>query len=210
MSRYLAGRILQGIPVLLVVATITFALLRVIPGGPFDREKTLPPEILQNIEARYHLDEPLLQQYLRYLQGIAKGDLGPSYKYVGRDVSQILADAFPVSVQLGGVALVLALTCGISAGLAAGVRRGSASDRGLALLAILGMSVPSFVLGAALILILGLWLGWLPAGLWEGPRYVVLPALTLAAAPAAYIARLTRTSVLDVVDLDFILSLIHI
>ncbi|MEE2703676.1 MAG: ABC transporter permease [Myxococcota bacterium] len=202
--RYAALRLLQGIPVLLVVATITFALLRVIPGGPFDREKTLPPEILRNVEARYHLDESLPRQYLRYLGGILGGDLGPSYKYLGRDVTQILADAFPVSIGLGSAALAIALLFGVSAGLAGGVRRGRAPDRVLGTLAILGMSVPSFVLGAALILGLGLWLGWLPAGLWEGPLYVVLPAITLAAAPAAYIARLTRSSVLDVIDMDFV------
>lgn len=204
MNRYLVLRVLQGIPVLLVVATITFGLLRVIPGGPFDREKTLPPEILRNVEARYHLDEPLAQQYLRYLGGILRGDLGPSYKYLGRDVTQILADAFPVSVALGSAALAISLLFGISAGLASGVRRGRIPDRLLGMLAVAAMSVPSFVLGAGLILSFGLGLGWFPAGLWEGPRFAVLPALTLAAAPAAYIARLTRSSVLDVMDMDFV------
>ncbi len=204
MIRYAALRLLQGVPVLLVVATITFALLRVIPGGPFDREKTLPPEILRNVEARYHLDEPVARQYLRYLGGILTGDLGPSYKYLGRDVTQILADAFPVSMELGSAALAISLLFGVSAGLAGAVRRGRAPDRVLGMLAVVGMSLPSFVLGAGLILGFGLWLGWLPAGLWEGPLSVVLPAITLAAAPAAYIARLTRSSVLDVIDMDFV------
>jgi len=202
--RYAALRLLQGIPVLLIVATVTFALLRVLPGGPFDREKTLPPEILRNVEARYHLDEALHRQYLRYLGGILSGDLGPSYKYLGRDVADILTDAFPVSVQLGAVALVLSFSLGVGAGLLAGVRVGSFQDRSLMLLAVLGISVPSFVLGAGLVLVFGLALGWLPAGLWEGISYVVLPAITLAALPAAYIAQLTRASVLEVAGLDYV------
>jgi oligopeptide transport system permease protein len=204
MIRYALLRLLQGIPVLLIVATVTFTLLRVLPGGPFDREKTLPPEILRNVEARYHLDEPLHRQYLRYLGGILSGDLGPSYKYLGRDVADILSDAFPVSVQLGSVALVLSFGLGVGAGLLAGVRVGSFQDRSLMLLAVLGISLPSFVLGAGLVLLVGLALGWLPAGLWEGISYVVLPAITLAALPTAYIAQLTRASVLEVAGLDYV------
>ncbi len=204
MIRYTALRLLQGIPVLLVVATVTFALLRFLPGGPFDREKALPPEILHNIEARYRLDEPVWVQYASYLGGLARGDFGPSYKYVGRDVGDILAEALPVSALLGSLALLLALGGGVSIGLAAGVRSGAPLDRAVMLLSVLGVSVPSFVLGAALMLGAGLWLRWLPAGLWEGPAYVVLPAITLAALPLAYIAQLTRTSVIDVVDLDYV------
>ena len=204
MIRYTALRLLQGIPVMLAVATVTFALLRFLPGGPFDREKALPPEILRNIEARYRLDEPVWVQYASYVGGLARGDFGPSYKYVGRDVGDILAEALPVSALLGSVALLLALGGGVSIGLAAGVRSGSPLDRGVMLLSVLGVSVPSFVLGAALMLGAGLWLRWLPAGLWEGPAYVVLPAITLAALPLAYIAQLTRTSVIDVVDLDYV------
>ena len=204
MIRYTALRLLQGIPVLLVVATVTFTLLRFLPGGPFDREKALPPEILRNIEARYQLDEPVWVQYASYLGGLARGDFGPSYKYVGRDVGDILAEALPVSALLGSVALLLALGGGVSIGLAAGVRSGAPLDRAVMLLSVLGVSVPSFVLGAALMLGAGLWLRWLPAGLWEGPAYVVLPAVTLAALPLAYIAQLTRASVIDVVDLDYV------
>jgi oligopeptide transport system permease protein len=202
--RYTVGRLLQGIPVLLVVATVTFALLRLLPGGPFDREKALPPAIRANIEARYHLDEPLARQYLRYLGGIVQGDLGPSYKYPGRDVADILADSLPVSVQLGALALLISLALGVGAGLTAGMRGGSALDRTLMGATLLGVSVPSFVLGAALVLGVALGLGWPPAGLWEGPSYAILPALTLAALPTAYVAQLTRTSVLEVVGRDFV------
>jgi oligopeptide transport system permease protein len=202
--RYALWRVLQGIPVLLIVASITFALLRFLPGGPFEREKALPPEILRNIEARYHLDEPLGRQYLRYLADLARGDLGPSYKYVGRDVSQILGEALPVSLLLGAVAFVLACVFGVAMGLLAAVWRGSAADRGIMLLALFGVSMPSFVLAAVLVLGVGLGLGWLPAALWEGPLYAVLPAITLAALPTAYVAQLTRTSVIEVIDLDHV------
>ncbi len=124
MTRYVFGRLLQGALVLWVVATVTFGQLRLLPGGPFDREKVLPPEILRNVEARYHLDAPLLEQYARYLARLAQGDLGPSYKYVGRDVSDILRDALPVSIQLGGLALALAIGLGVAVGLLAGTHRG--------------------------------------------------------------------------------------
>ncbi|MFQ5697809.1 MAG: ABC transporter permease [Myxococcota bacterium] len=204
MIRYTLSRLAQVIPVLLTVATVTFALLRFLPGGPFDREKALPPEVMRNIEARYHLDAPIGEQYLRYLAGLARGDLGPSYKYVGRDVAEILADAIPVSAVLGSLALVLAVSVGVPLGLAAGVRAGSRVDRALQGVALLGLSVPSFVLGAGLILGIALGLGWLPAALWEGPSYALLPAITLAALPATYLAQLTRASVIEVMDLDFV------
>jgi oligopeptide transport system permease protein len=202
--RYTAARLLQAIPVLLVVATVTFALLRLLPGGPFDREKALPPAILANIEARYHLDEPVARQYARYLAGLVRGDFGPSYKYPGRDVADILRDSFPVSIQLGAAALVLAMLLGVGAGLAAGMRAGTVQDRAIIGLTLLGISVPSFVLGAALVLGVALRVGWPPAGLWESPAYAVLPALTLAAFPTAYIAQLTRTSVIEVAGRDFV------
>jgi len=202
--RYTAARLLQAIPVLLVVATVTFALLRLLPGGPFDREKALPPVILANIEARYHLDEPVARQYARYLAGLVRGDFGPSYKYPGRDVADILRDSFPVSIQLGAAALVLAMLLGVGAGLAAGMRAGTLQDRAIIGLTLLGISVPSFVLGAALVLGVALRFGWPPAGLWESPAYALLPALTLAAFPTAYIAQLTRTSVIEVAGRDFV------
>jgi oligopeptide transport system permease protein len=202
--RYVALRLLQGAGVLLVVATLTFALLRTLPGGPFDRDKALPPEILRNIEARYHLDESLPRQYARYLGGLLQGDLGPSYKYVGRDVGAILAEALPVSFVLGGIALLIAGVVGVGIGLLAGARSGSWLDRIVMALSLVGVSLPGFVLGAILVLGVGLGLGWLPAALWESPWHVVLPALTLAALPTAYLAQLTRTSVLEVVERDFV------
>ncbi len=204
MIRYVAGRLLAFVPVLWVVATLTFALLRFLPGGPFDKEKTLPPEILRNLERRYALDGTLTEQYVDYLGRLARLDLGPSYKYVGRDVSDILADALPVSIELGLLALLIALAGGISLGLAAGARNGSALDRSIGVLTLLGVSAPSFVIGAGLILGVALGLDWLPAGLWEGPLYAILPALTLAALPLAYIAQLTRAQVVTVMDQDYV------
>lgn len=204
MIRYTLSRLAQSIPVLLTVATVTFALLRFLPGGPFDREKVLPPEVLRNIEARYHLDAPIAEQYLRYLGGLVRADLGPSYKYLGRDVDDILADAIPVSAVLGGLALLLSVGVGVPLGLAAGARAGSRLDRAIQGATLLGLSVPNFVLGAGLILGFALGLGWLPAALWDGPSYALLPAITLAALPATYLAQLTRASVIEVMDLDFV------
>ncbi len=204
MIRHVLGRVLASVPVLWLVATLTFALLRFLPGGPFDKERTLPPEILRNLERRYALDGTLAEQYVDYLRRITHFDLGPSYKYVGRDVADILADALPVSVELGLVALAIALAGGVGLGLAAGTRRDTGVDRAIALGSLVGVSAPSFVIGASLILGVGLYLNWLPAGLWEGPRYAILPALTLAALPLAYIAQLTRAQVIAVMDQDYV------
>ncbi len=204
MIRYAIGRVLAGVVVLWVVATLTFALLRFLPGGPFDKERSLPPEIMRNLERRYALEGTLTEQYLDYLARLAHGDLGPSYKYVGRDVVDILRDAVPVSLELGALAFALAVGGGISLGLAAGARRDSRVDRAVALGSLVGVSAPSFVIGAGLILVFGLGLQWLPAGLWEGPQYAVLPACTLAALPMAYAAQLTRAQVVAVMEQDYV------
>jgi oligopeptide transport system permease protein len=204
MIRYVGLRVIQGAAILLAVATITFVLLRFLPGGPFDRDKALPPEIRRNVEARYALDRPLAEQYARYLAGLVRGDLGPSYKYVGRDVREIIAEGLPVSAGLGALALGLALVGGIGMGLVAGSRPGSALDRAVMLISVLGISVPSFVLAAALVYGLALRLGAFPAGLWEGPEHAVLPTLALAALPLATIAQLARVSVIEVARLDFV------
>jgi oligopeptide transport system permease protein len=202
--RYAIGRVLAGVAVLWVVATLTFALLRFLPGGPFDKERSLPPEIMRNLAHRYALEGTLTEQYFDYLARLAHGDLGPSYKYVGRDVADILRDAVPVSLELGALAFALAVGGGISLGLAAGARRDSLTDRAVALGSLLGVSAPSFVIGAGLILVFGLGLRWFPAGLWEGPLYAVLPACTLAALPMAYAAQLTRAQVVAVMEQDYV------
>ncbi len=197
-------RALWSIPVLLIVATLTFVMVRIVPGGPFDAEKNLPPEIVANIKAKYHLDKPVLEQYLLYMGRLAHGDLGVSYKYVNRTVNDILGNALPVSAQLGFLGLVIAILIGVPLGTIAAVRRGTSSDIGAMLIATIGISVPSFLVGSLLIFVFGISLKILPVGLWEGPRHMILPALTLAASPAAYLARLTRASVLEVLEKDWV------
>lgn len=204
MLGYFFKRILHGLPVILVVATLTFLILRVVPGGPFDRDKKLPPEIIANIEAKYHLDKPLAQQYLLYLKQAMKGDLGPSYKYVGRNVSDILKETFPVSLTLGLCAVLVTLVLGIPAGVLAVVGRDTWVDRCCIFFATLGISLPSFVIGTLLILVFSHQLQWLPPALWEGPRHIVMPAFALGAGFAGYIARLTRSTLLEVMEQDFI------
>lgn len=204
MLGYLLKRILHGIPVILVVATLTFLIMRVVPGGPFDRDKKLPPEIVANIEAKYHLDRPVLEQYLLYLGQAVQGDLGPSYKYVGRNVSDILAETFPVSLTLGLCAVLVTLGLGIPAGVISAARRDTGIDRACIFLATLGISLPSFVMGTLLILLFSHKWHLLPPALWEGPKYVLMPAFALGAGFAGYIARLLRSNLLEVLSADYI------
>jgi oligopeptide transport system permease protein len=201
---FLIKRLIQGLIVLWVVATLTFILLRLAPGGPFDRERKLPPEVLANIEAKYHLDEPLSRQYLRYLAGILHLDLGPSYKYLDRGVKEIISDTLPTSVLLGLLALVFALMVSFPTGLIAAYFRNSWIDRFALLTATLGISVPNFILGALLIWLFALQLGWLQAGRWDSAASMILPTVTLGAAPAAYIAALLRSTLIEALGEDFI------
>ena len=153
MIRFVIRRILWGVPVLLIVATITFGILHVVPGGPFDQEKKLPPEIQANVEAKYHLNQPVWRQYVFYLESLLQGDLGPSYKYLGRSVSDIISDTFPVSMQLGLFAVLLAILLGVTAGIFAASHPDSGWDRLLMFLSTSGIAIPSFVLSAALVLV---------------------------------------------------------
>lgn len=204
MLALLIKRMLTAIPVLLVVATLTFFLMRMVPGGPFDADKNLPPAIVANLNAKYQLDKPVAQQYVTYLSRVARGDLGISYKYLNRTVRDILGEAMPVSIQLGFTALVLAVLIGVPLGTIAAVNRGSWIDVTAMFLSTAGISVPGFVIGAFLIFIFGVWLKVLPVALWETPWHMVLPSLTLAFSPAAYLARLTRASVLEVLEKDWV------
>lgn len=204
MLRFFFRRVLLGIPVLMTVATLTFVIMHLVPGGPFDGDKILPPEIIANIEAKYHLDEPLEVQYLLYMKQLLQGDLGPSYKYIGRDVSDILRDTFPVSFTLGMCAVLVVLGLGLPAGVISAYWKNSLLDRSILLFAAMGISVPSFVLGAVSVWIFSHQWHVLPPALWEGPQYMILPAFALGAGFAGYIARLTRTTVLDVLESDYI------
>jgi oligopeptide transport system permease protein len=204
MLSFLLKRLLHGVAVLWVVTTLTFVLLRLAPGGPFDRERRLPPEVLANIEAKYHLDEPLLAQYFRYMAGMIYGDLGPSYKYVDRGVNEIIAETLPTSAVLGLLAVAFTLIVSFPAGLLAAYFRDSWLDRLSMLTATLGISVPHFVLGALLIWLFALQLGWLQAGRWDNVTSIILPTITLGAAPAAYVAGLLRGTLIDTLTEDFI------
>jgi oligopeptide transport system permease protein len=200
----LLKRFLHGLIVLWVVATLTFLLLRLAPGGPFDSDRKLPPEVIANLEAKYHLDEPVWKQYLRYLTGIARGDLGPSYKYLDRDVTQIIADTLPTSALLGGLAVLFALLVSFPTGLLAAYYRDSIVDRFCMFVSTLGISLPNFILGALLIWIVALNLGWLYAARWDQWSSAILPMMTLGAAPAAYLAALLRSTLIDTFGEDFV------
>ena len=204
MLTFLLKRLFHGLAVIWVVATLTIILLRLAPGGPLDRERKLPLEVLANIEAKYHLDEPLFRQYLRYLTGILHADLGPSYKYLDRGVKEIILDTLPTSVFLGLLALVFALMVSFPTGLIAAYFRNSWIDRLALLTATLGISVPHFILGALLIWLFALQLGWLQAGRWDSAASMILPMVTLGAAPAAYIAALLRSTLIEALGEDFI------
>lgn len=204
MFGFILKRALSMIPVLWIVATITFMLVRIVPGGPFDADKNLPPEIVANIKAKYHLDKPVHEQYLLYMSRLAHGDLGVSYKYVNRTVNDILTDALPVSIELGTMGLLLAVCLGIPLGTIAAVRRGSIFDHAAMLISTAGISVPTFVIGAFLIFVFGIWLKLVPVALWESFHHMLLPALTLSLSPAAYLARLTRASVLEIMEKDWV------
>jgi oligopeptide transport system permease protein len=192
------------LPLLWLIATATFLLMRLLPGGPFDAEKNLPPEIMANLKAKYHLDRPLIEQYGYYLQRLAKGDLGMSYKYLDRSVNDILSSAFPVSLVLGTVALILAISVGMPLGVVAATRRGTIVDALCMAVSTIGVSLPGFVMGALLIFVFGIWLKILPVALWESGWHIILPAITLACGPTAYIARLTRASILQVLEMDWV------
>ncbi len=200
----LLKRSVHGLIVLWVVATFTFVLLRLAPGGPFDSDRKLPPEVLANLEAKYHLNEPLLVQYIRHLGGIVRGDLGPSFKYLDRGVSQIIRETLPTSALLGVLALAFTVLVAFPIGLLAAYYRGSFVDRWCLLLATLGISLPNFILGALLIWLVALELGWLQAGRWDDWRSVILPTITLGAAPAAYLSALLRSTLIESLSEDFI------
>lgn len=204
MSRYLLRRLSHSLAVLWVVATITFVLMRVTPGGPFDREKRLPPQVLANIAAKYHLDEPLISQYLRYMTGLIQGDLGPSYKYLDRTVRDIIISTLPVSALLGILALAFAVIVSFPAGLLAAYYHNSWTDRWCLFLATLGISLPNFILGGLLIWIFSLQLGWFQAGRWGTLSSIVLPTITLGSSAAAYLTYLLRSTLIDTLGADFI------
>ena len=204
MLAYIIKRIFNAVLVLWVVITITFGLMHAIPGGPFTVEKSLPPVVLKSIEERYKLNDPLYKQYGDYLTNLVHGDLGPSFKYPGRSVNDIIKDGFPVSFQLGMEAVLIAVIIGIPAGVLAAVKQGKWQDHAVNFCTTLGVAVPSFVVAALLIYVLSTKLHLLPSAMWEGWQYQIMPALALSGMPMSFIARLTRSSMLDVLGQDYI------
>lgn len=204
MARFVLRRLLEFIPVMFVIVTLTFFLVRLAPGGPFDAEKAVSVEALRQIHAHYNLDAPLHRQYLDYVRGLLHGDLGPSLKRPSRSVTEWIAIKFPVSLELGAYGLIVALALGLPAGIVAGWRPNTWSDHVPMALAMSGICVPNFVLGPLLVLVFAVHLGWFPVALWEVPSDKILPAVTLGAIYAAYVARLCRTGLLEVLSQDFI------
>lgn len=206
MFRYALLRILGAIPTLFLVVAIAFLMVHAAPGGPFDAERVLPADIERNIERAYHLDEPLSQQFKRYVSGLWRFDFGPSYVYRDYDVSELISNAFPISLQLGLLAMLVALFLGIGAGLTAALRRNTILDRLVTGVAMTGISIPVFVVAPVLVLVFAVKLNWLPAS-WTGGNNasrLVLPVLALALPQIAYIARLTRGSMITVLKSDFV------
>ncbi|HMN68648.1 MAG TPA: ABC transporter permease [Bdellovibrionales bacterium] len=204
MTMFVVKRLLEAVFVVFVIATMTFLLMRVLPGGPFDSEKALPPEVMENLNKKYKLNDPIFSQYLDYMGGLLVGDLGQSYKYTSRGITSIIAESLPNSIQLGVYALIISYLIGIPIGVIAGWKRGSRLDFSSMMVAISGQSLPSFLVAPIFILVFAKWLGWLEPALWEGPAYYVIPMVVLGIRPAAVIARLTRASVLEVIHSDYI------
>ena len=222
MTRFIVRRILGSIPVLLALTFVVFALMRAIPGGPFEfvGDKSLPPSVVENLRAKYHLDDPLWKQFVDYIWDLLHFDFGPSYQYRNLTVNDIIRGSLPVSVQLGALALALALLIGIPAGILAALKQNSLLDYISTFVAILGVSIPSMVLGPLLIWVFALKLNWFPVALWGAERpfflgfipkptpkffiHAILPVAALGTRLSASIARLTRASLLQVIREDYI------
>ena len=204
MIRLLLRRLLELVPTVLVIVVASFALVRLAPGSPFSSEKEIPAEIRQKLEAKYGFDKPLPEQFIRYIGNLLKGDLGLSTKYPQRTVNEIIANGFPVSLTLAAVALLWSLLVGITAGIIGAIRQNTVWDYTAMTAALVGISVPSFVLGPLLVLVVSLRLHMLPPAGWGDWHHVILPGLTLGTIYAGSIARLMRGGMLDVVRSDFI------
>ncbi len=208
MTKYIISRFLGLIPTLFIIITLSFFIIRIAPGGPFDEEKALPKQILENIEKKYHMDEPLLKQYGRYLLDVLRGDLGPSFRYQDHDVSYYIFNSLPNSLFLGIVSLTIAVTLGIGVGMISAVRQNTWVDYTAMSFAVIGISVPLFVVGPVLMYFLALQWKLLPTSGWITGRHgwvtLIMPAVTLAFPYFAYNARLSRASILEVLRSDYV------
>ncbi|WP_438984671.1 ABC transporter permease [Aequoribacter sp.] len=205
MWRFIFGRLLQAVPVIFVVITATFFLVRAAPGGPFDAEKAVIPEVKAALERQYRLDLPLHEQYFAYLGDLMQGDLGPSFKYPGRSINELIESGLPVTAELGAYALLIALIIGGLSGILAALRPNTLQDYIPMSLAMIGICMPTFLLGPLLVLLFGIELDWLPVSGWgDIPGDKLMPSITLGAAYAAYVARLSRAGMLEVLSQDYI------
>lgn len=206
MLKLIFRRILEAIPTLFILITVSFFMMRLAPGSPFSSEKNYPPEVIANIEAKYHLNEPLMVQYGLYLKNLAHGDFGPSFKYKDYTVNQLVAQAFPVSLKLGFSAFILALVFGISAGVIAALKQNKWLDYLIMTFAMTGVVVPSFVVAPLLVLIFSITLKLLPSGGWNNGQfiYMLMPMVALSLSYIASIARIMRSSMIEVLHSNFI------
>ena len=204
MLRFAVLRLLTAIPTLLFVIVLAFLMVHAAPGGPFDDERVLPPESARNLEAAYHLDESLPRQLGRYIAGLLHGDLGPSYHYRDYSVAELIGGAVPVSLKLGFAAMLAALACGLTAGILAALHRDSLLDRLVTALALVGISIPVIVAAPLFVLVFAVKLGWLPASFGGGIEGYVLPVTALALPQIAYIARITRSGMIDALASDYV------
>ncbi|MEE8281141.1 MAG: oligopeptide ABC transporter permease OppB [Gammaproteobacteria bacterium] len=204
MLRFALKRVFGAIPTLLVLIALAFFLIKVAPGGPFDTDRRIPPEIEANLQAAYNLDEPLYIQFGLYLGGLLRGDFGPSFQYRDYTVTELIATGFPVSLRLGGFAMLLAFFVGVAVGTIAALKQNSFTDHAAMAVAMTGISIPNFVMAPLLVLLFAVTLKWLPAGGLGDWRNFVLPVIALALPQIAYIARLTRGSMIEVLRADFI------
>lgn len=208
MFRYAISRLLGAIPTMLLIIAIAFFMVRAAPGGPFDKDRKVPPEVEANLLKAYHLDEPLPQQFLRYLGNLAQGDFGPSFKYKEFSVAELIFGGFPTSMTLGGIAILLALAIGMTLGMIAALKQNSWFDYGAIGIAVLGIAIPNFVVAPILTLVFGLLLGIFPVGGWSTEGFdlshAVLPIVALALPQIAAIARLTRGSMLEVLRSNYV------
>ncbi len=206
MLDFLLRRVRVAVPTLFVIVTLSFFLVRLAPGGPFDREQALPPEIVANLRGAYGFDRPLWEQYAHYLRSLAHGDFGPSFRYKDFTVTELIAQGLPVTFELGALALAVALVAGVAVGVLAALRPGSWTDRGVMMLAALGIAVPTFVVLPFLALCFGIHWRLLPVAGWEpgSLRHLVLPVTALSLTPLAYVARLTRGGMREVMGSPFV------
>lgn len=206
MFKFILRRLLEAIPTLFILITISFFMMRLAPGSPFTGERKLPPEVMANIEAKYHLNDPMYKQYFNYLIQLSQGDFGPSFKYKDYSVNELVAKAFPVSAKLGATAFVVAVLFGVTAGVIAALNQNTKWDFTVMGFAMTGVVIPSFVVAPLLVLIFAIHLKWLPGGGWDGGNvtHMILPMVALSLAYIASISRITRGSMIEIMHSNFI------